>query len=76
MSLFIGAAGVFFTADIPLASLMHLTRHMYSPEMGMAGKIVIAVITRPAPLILLVASVFYLWVYSRRTRANLGARQA
>jgi hypothetical protein len=76
MSLFIGAAGLFFTADIPLASLMHLTRHMYSPEMGMAGKIVIAVITRPAPLILLVASVFYLWVYSRRTRANLGARQA
>jgi hypothetical protein len=67
MALLIGTAGVVFTADLPLAVLMHLTRHLYSPAAGLVEKTAIAVLTRPAPLILLVTAIFYLLVYSRRT---------
>jgi hypothetical protein len=67
MALLIGAAGVLFTGDLPLAVLMHLTRHLYSPAVGIAEKTVIAVVTRPAPLILLVIAIFYLLVYLRRS---------
>ena len=75
LALLISTAGVFFTGDLPLAILMHLTRHMYSPAAGIAGKIATAVITRPAPLILLVTAIFYLWVYSRRTLARSSNEQ-
>jgi glycosyl transferase family 87 len=67
LALLIGTAGVLFTGDLPLAILMRLTRHMYSPAAGIAGKIETAGITRPVPLILLVTAIFYLWVYSCRT---------
>jgi hypothetical protein len=67
MALLIGAAGVLFTGDLPLTVLMHLTRHLYSPAAGIAEKTVIAVVTRPAPLILLVTAIFYLLVYLRRS---------
>jgi hypothetical protein len=67
MALLIGTAGVVFTGDLPLAVLMHLTRHLYSPAAGLVEKTAIAVLTRPAPLILLVTAIFYLLVYSRRT---------
>jgi hypothetical protein len=66
MALLIGTAGVVFTGDLPLAVLMHLTRHLYSPAAGLVEKTAIAVLTRPAPLILLVTAIFYLLVYSRR----------
>jgi hypothetical protein len=67
MALLIGAAGVLFTGDLPLAVLMHLTRHLYSPAAGIAEKTVIAVVTRPAPLILLLIAIFYVLVYLRRS---------
>jgi hypothetical protein len=70
MALLIGMVGVVFTGDLPLAVLMHLTRHLYSPAAGLAGKTATAVLTRPAPLILLVTAIFYLWVYLIRTHKN------
>jgi len=73
MALLIGTAGVVFTGDLPLAVLMHLTRHLYSPAAGLAGKTAIAVVTRPAPLILLVTAIFYLLVYLRRTHNKSSA---
>jgi len=76
LALPISTAGVFFTGDLPLTILMHLTRHMYSPAAGIAGKIATAVITRPAPLILLVTAIFYLWVYARRTLARSSNERA
>jgi hypothetical protein len=61
-------AGIVFTSDIPLAILMDLTRGIYSPRMGIAAKALVAVVTRPAPLILLFTAIFYLYVYLRRSR--------
>lgn len=74
MALLIGVGGVIFTADLPLAVLMHLTRHLYSPAAGLAGKTAVALLTRPAPLILLVTAIFYLLVYLRRTLDKSSAR--
>jgi hypothetical protein len=75
VALVISGMGVLFIGDLPLTILMHFTRHLYSPAAGIAGKIATAVITRPAPLILLVTAIFYLWVYSRRTLTISGNEQ-
>jgi len=71
-ALLLSTAGIIFTADIPLAVLMRLTRHLYSPAAGVATKIAVAVLTRPAPLILLVICLFYLAVYVCRTPKTSG----
>jgi glycosyl transferase family 87 len=76
LALLIGTGGVVFTGDLPLAVLMHLTRHLYSPAAGLAEKTAIAVVTRPAPLILLVTAIFYLFVYWRRTQKQSSESEA
>jgi hypothetical protein len=69
-ALLVTVAGVLFTGDIPLAILMHLTRHLYAPTAGILGKTAIAIATRPAPPILFVVAIFYLLVYWNRRRPN------
>jgi hypothetical protein len=64
-ALLLSSAGILFTADIPLAILMRLTRNLYTPTSDVAGKLAVAVVTRPAPLILLAISLFYLFVFIR-----------
>ncbi len=75
-SLFISTAGLLSTGDIPLTVLMHLTRNLYSPSAGIAEKTLVALITRPAPLILLATAVFYLWVYLGRAEQQPGGENA
>lgn len=65
-ALVFSTAGVVFTADIPLAVLMRLTRSLYPPTADVASKLSIAVLARPAPLVLLAISIFYLAVYIHR----------
>ncbi len=74
-ALIAGAAGIVFTGDIPLAALMQLTRGMYSPGAGIAARTLIAVVTRPAPLILLFTAVFYLYVSIRHSRRTPGTKE-
>ncbi len=69
------AAGVILTADIPLAILTHATRHLYSPDANFARQTLVAVVTRPAPFILLAIAVFYLCLYLREDHgASVSAR--
>jgi hypothetical protein len=63
IALAVTAAGIFFTGDIPLAILMQLTRNLDASAASMMGKVPILLLTRPAPLILLVIAIFYLWIY-------------
>jgi len=60
------AAAVVLTGDIPLAMLTLLSRNLNVSTIGLTGKILALPLVRPAPLILLIAAVFYLWVYVRR----------
>ena len=69
-SLVINTAGILLTGDIPLAILLILTDHLHLSAAGTFGKILTIVLLRPATLILLATSVFYLWVLVRRTSAT------
>jgi len=55
------------TGDIPRAILEHLEEgHIFS-NANFSGKLQMAVFTRPAPLALVMMTVFFLWQYSRTT---------
>lgn len=69
-ALLLSTAGVAFTADIPLAILMRQTRNLYSPAASVWNKMAVAVLTRPAPLVLLAICLFYLAVYVHQTRRD------
>jgi hypothetical protein len=55
--------GILMTSDIPLAISIEIARNLHVAPVGLAGKILTVVFTRPASLALLLNAVFYLWVY-------------
>jgi hypothetical protein len=69
----LSAAGVFFTGDVPLASMVVIYNDVASTTSGLTAKIVTVLLTRPASLILLAVACFYLWVYVRGRSAGAGA---
>jgi hypothetical protein len=66
IALVVTTAGIVLTADIPLAILVIFTRDLSINIASLSGLILKAVLTRPTPLILLLMSIFYLWIYLRR----------
>jgi hypothetical protein len=63
VALVINAAAFVLTADFPLTILMIWARDLHIPKAGILVQLPTVVLMRPAPLILLVMSIFYLWVY-------------
>jgi hypothetical protein len=70
LALLVNAAGFLLTGDIPWAIVLGLIGKLHPPPAGLSGQILIAVQVFPAPLILLVMGIFYLWVYARRCSAH------
>jgi hypothetical protein len=66
IALLVNTAGIALTGDIPSAALIIISNRLHVDTAGSLGKIMTVVLMRPAPLILLVMSVFYLWAYLRR----------
>jgi hypothetical protein len=66
-ALVVNTAGIVLNADVPLAMLVILSDHLHVGTASIFGKILTVVLNRPSSLILLVMSLFYLWVYVRRT---------
>lgn len=64
-ALIISVAGILFTGDIPLAILILATRGLHTYAPGPGANPFALVLSRPAPLILLVTAVFYTWVFAR-----------
>jgi hypothetical protein len=62
----LNASGVILTGDIPLAILNMLTSKIDLVAMSTGTRLLSIPLLRPAPLILLATSVFYLWVFIRR----------
>jgi hypothetical protein len=62
----LNTAGIVLTGDIPLALLVGVTKGWHMDTAGLSGKALSIILTRPAPLILTVIGVFYLWVCVRR----------
>ncbi len=69
VALVVSTAGIVSTADVPLTILMTITRNMHVSTAG-SKQILTYVLMRPAPLILLAMSIFYLWIYVRRDSAR------
>ncbi len=65
-ALLISTAGIVLTGDIPLAMLSIIATQMNVGTAGFFEQMLAVVLIRPASLILLVMSIFYLWVYLRR----------
>jgi hypothetical protein len=63
IALMVNTAGVVLTADVPVAILGIFTESLHLDTTRLSGQILTAMLTRPAPLVLLAMSVFYLWVY-------------
>jgi hypothetical protein len=66
MALLVNSAALLLTGDIPLAILNGVTKQMHLGTAGIFAQMLTVVLIRPASLILLGMSIFYLWVYLRR----------
>jgi hypothetical protein len=65
IALLVNTVGMMVTGDIPSAILIILFNRLHLGAAGIFGKLLTVVLMRPAPLILLAMSIFYLWVYLR-----------
>ncbi len=69
-ALLINTAAIVLTGDIPLALLAVINQNMHVATNGVYGKLLTIALNRPAPVILLVMAIFYLWVYVQSTRGT------
>jgi hypothetical protein len=67
LALLVTAAGFVLNGDVTWAIVLGLIGRLHMPPPGLSEQLLIAVQVFPAPLILLVIGVFYLWVYARRS---------
>lgn len=67
-ALLLTLTGIVMTGDFPLTAIVaQLSKSPHANTSTLSGKILTVVMARPAPLILLILGIFYLWVYVRRT---------
>ena len=69
LAILINSAGFVLNGDLSWAIFFGLISHLRLPATPLSGQILVAVQAFPAPLILLVMGIFYLWVYARRSSA-------
>ncbi len=73
LALLVTAAGVLFTGDSSLQILGLLAHNLGASVNSFSGRLLTLSLARPAPIALLVVSVFYLWVYLRRQSVQMDA---
>jgi hypothetical protein len=66
IALLVNSMGMLLTADITLAIISNIANKLHLDTTNIFGQMLTVVMIRPASLILLVMSMFYLWVYLRR----------
>jgi hypothetical protein len=66
LALLVNTAGFALNGDVTWAIVLGLIGRLHMPPSGLSEQLLIALQVFPAPLILLVIGVFYLWVYARR----------
>ena len=62
-------AGIVITGDIPSTGLSILSSRVQAGD-GFFAHLKAALLVRPAPIILLIIAVFYLWIYWQRTASD------
>ena len=66
LALLVNTAGFALNGDVTWAIVLGLIGRLHMPPSGLSEQLLIVLQVFPAPLILLVIGVFYLWVYARR----------
>jgi hypothetical protein len=74
LALLVNTAGFVLNGDLAWAIFFGLANNLHLHLTRLTGEMLIAVQVFPAPLILLVMGVFYLWVYVRRCGAQTGPK--
>jgi hypothetical protein len=69
LALLVTGAGIVFTANTMMQLLGIFAHHWQLASAGLAGRTLNVLMTRPAPIILLIISIFYLWTYVRHVQA-------
>ena len=69
LALLVNTAGFVLTGDLTWAILLGLIGHLHLAPTGFSGWLATALEVFPAPLMLLVMAIFYLWIYALR-RSN------
>jgi hypothetical protein len=76
LALLVSTAGLVVTGDLPWVFVLGLMHHLHLSATGLSRQILMAVLTLSAPLVLLLISIFYLWVYARNARDPIGRQDA
>jgi hypothetical protein len=71
MAMLITTAAIVINGDIFSGIRILRTRNMLVPQSSLGSKFAIAVITRPAPLILLATAAFFLWAFVKESHSPL-----
>jgi hypothetical protein len=66
LALLVTSAGFVVTGDLPWAIFLSLIGKLHLSATGLSGQMLTAAQVFPAPLILLMVGIFYLWVYAFR----------
>jgi hypothetical protein len=75
IALAVSTAGLVLTADVPLTLLSMNGDNLHVGTTGILDQMLMVVLMRPASLVLLVMSIFYLWAYLRCTGFVLPRRR-
>jgi hypothetical protein len=68
LAVLLNACAIFVTGDLFLALVSHNTRNIDLSGASYAHRVLVGILSQPAPLVLLVLAVFYLSVYVRSVR--------
>ena len=67
LAMLINLAAMVFTGDLTWAVCLSLINRLHLAPTGFSGWVSIALQTFPAPLMLLITAIFYLWIYARQS---------
>lgn len=70
LAMFVNVAALFITGDLTWAICLGLIKHLPLAPTGFSGWASMALQVFPAPLVLLLMAMFYLWVYAHKTRGT------
>jgi hypothetical protein len=74
-SVAVNSAGILLTGDIPLVFFTTIANDLHVAPVGLTGKTMTLVLTRPASVVLLVMASFNLWIYMRHADEKMAVKR-
>ena len=70
LGLAVNSLALFFTSDLPWVFFSIILNHLRPTLPWLSGSILNAIVALPAPTMLLLMSIFYLWIYASRSLSD------